>query len=96
MNWLETTYRQAWENKNTDVLVQLGEISAQDAAKLRGILDGYKSYRVSFKDVTVRSEGNRAVVRFTRLDTIDGKILTLPSKEVTLEKSEGGRIARRR
>ena len=96
MNWLETTYRQAWENKNVDVLVQLGEISAQDAAKLKGILDGYKSYRVSFKDINVRSESNRAVVRFTRVDTIDGKTLSLPPKEVTLEKSDGGRIARRR
>ncbi len=96
MNWLETTYRQAWENKNVDVLVQLGEVSAQDAAKLKGILDGYKSYRVSFKDINVRSESNRAVVRFTRVDTIDGKTLSLPPKEVTLEKSDGGRIARRR
>ncbi|MBM4254393.1 MAG: hypothetical protein FJ147_00685 [Deltaproteobacteria bacterium] len=96
MNWLETIYRPAWENKNTDALVQLGEISAQDATRLRGILEGYKSYSVSFRDVSVRNEGNRAVVRFIRVDTIDGKTLALPPKEVKLEKSNGGRVARTR
>jgi hypothetical protein len=94
--WLETIYRQAWENKNVDTLVQLGEVSSQDAAKLRNILAGYKNYSVSLRDVTVRNEGNRTIVRFTRVDTIDGKTLPLPPKEVTLEKGDGGRIARRR
>jgi len=95
-NWLETTYREAWESKNTDALVQIGEITAQNAPQLKSILDGYKNYRVSFKDVSVRNEGNRAIIRFTRIDTIDGKTLSLPPKEKTLEKGTGGRIAARR
>ncbi|HET7713193.1 MAG TPA: PKD domain-containing protein, partial [Patescibacteria group bacterium] len=97
MNWLETTYRQAYERRDIDALVQIGEISTEAAPRLKAVLDGYKDYRVSFKDVTVRNEGNRAIVRFTRVDTIDGKTLPIPQpKELTLEKGNGGRIARRR
>jgi hypothetical protein len=95
-NWLETTYREAWESKNTDALVQIGEITAQNAPQLKSILDSYKNYRVSFKDVSVRNEGNRAIIRFIRIDTIDGKTLSLPPKEKTLEKGTGGRIAPRK
>lgn len=97
VNWLETTYRQAWESRNVDALVQIGEVTSQDAARLKTILDGYKEYRVSFTDVNVRNEGNRVIVRFSRIDTIDGKTMRpTPAKEVTLEKGDGGRIARRR
>jgi hypothetical protein len=92
-DWLENTYRQAWEGKNTDALVQLGEIAPQDAARLKLILDGYKDFRVSFKDIDVRNDGNRVMIRFTRVDTIDGKALSHPPKELTLERTAGGRIA---
>jgi serine/threonine-protein kinase len=95
-DWLDTVYRQAWEKKDVDTLVQLGEISSQDTAKLKAILAGYKNYSVVFKDINIRNDGNRATVRFTRVDSIDGKSLTFPPQEFTIEKVGDGRITRRR
>jgi Serine/threonine protein kinase len=93
-NWLET-YRRAWEEKNTESLVKLGE-SSQHAAKLREVLHGYKDFRVAFQDVKIRIAGNQATVTFSRVDTIDGQTLPQPDRKViTLEKQGDGRIVRR-
>ena len=95
-NWLETTYREAWESKNIDLLVQFGATSSTNAAKLKDVLDGYKSYRVSFKDVNIRNEGNRTIVQFIKVETIDGRTLSAPvPTQLKLEKVTGGRIAAR-
>ncbi len=92
--WLET-YRQAWEGKKVDVLVQLGEISAQDAARLKRVLDEYRNFRVALTDVILRHEGNRATVRFTRVDTVDGQILSHPPLDLTIEKETDGNLRRK-
>jgi serine/threonine protein kinase/ribosomal protein L25 (general stress protein Ctc) len=93
-NWLETIYRQAWEGKKVDTLVQLGEVPAQEAARLQAILNGYKSFSVSLRDISVQKDGkNRAIVKFTRVDTVDGRTLPHPPKQMTIEKQPDGRIA---
>ncbi|MGE0820580.1 MAG: protein kinase [Candidatus Binatia bacterium] len=91
--WLQTTYRQAWEQKNVDMLVQIGAISTGDAAKLRNILAQYADFRVAIKDISVRNDGSRTIATFVRVDTIDGKTLQHPSQQIVLERSDGGRIA---
>ncbi len=92
--WLET-YRQAWEEKKMDVLVQIDEISPQDTPRLKRILDGYKNFRVVLKDVVVHSEGNVATVRFTRVDTVDGRVLSHPPMDLTIEKGASGDLRRK-
>jgi hypothetical protein len=94
--WLEETYRRSWEAKNVDMLVKLGEVTSQDADKLRSILDGYKNFRVALQNVDIRPDGNRATIRFIRVDTIDGKALPHPPKEIVLERLSDGRISRRK
>lgn len=92
--WLET-YRQAWEEKKVDVLVQFGEISSQDAAKLKLVLDGCKNFRVALKDIVLHNEGSRTTVRFTRVDTVDGQILPHPPLDLTIEKETNGNLRRK-
>ncbi len=94
-NWLEM-YRQAWEEKNVDALVKLGEVASQRAAKLHDILHGYNDFAVALQDVKIQIEGNQATVTLKRVDTIDGKTLVQPDKKVfVLEKQGDGRIVRR-
>jgi len=92
--WLET-YRQAWEEKKVDALVQLGEISAQNATRLKLVLDGYKSFRVALKDIIMHSEGSQAAVRFTRVDTVDGRVLSHPPMDLIIEKGANGDLRRK-
>ncbi len=93
--WLEV-YRQAWEGKDIDKLIQLGEISSQDAGKLRGLLSQYKDFHVLLQNVEIRRDGNQARVTFSRVDVLDGKSLPHPGQKIfTLEKDAQGRIARR-
>ncbi|MGH8566670.1 MAG: hypothetical protein ACREXU_01315, partial [Gammaproteobacteria bacterium] len=44
-DWL-VLYRRAWESKDVDLLVQLGEVTRDRAAQLRGVLAGYEDLRV--------------------------------------------------
>jgi hypothetical protein len=92
--WLET-YRRAWEEKQVEALVRLGEISSQDVSRLKHVLDEYKNFRVALKDVILHYEGARATVRFTRVDTVDGQVLSHPPLELTLEKEANGGLRRR-
>ncbi|MGH9893995.1 MAG: hypothetical protein ACREA0_18850, partial [bacterium] len=95
-DWL-ALYRRAWESKDVDLLVQLGEVTRDRAAQLRGVLAGYEDLRVGLKDVTIRIDAASAKVTFRREDTIDGKTLPQPGlKEVLLEKQANGRLTRRR
>jgi len=92
--WLET-YRQAWEEKKVDALVQLGEISAQNATRLKLVIDAYKSFRVALKDIIMHSEGSQAAVRFTRVDTVDGRVLSHPPMDLIIEKGANGDLRRK-
>jgi hypothetical protein len=95
-DWLDT-YRRAWEGRNVDTLVELGEVSRQDADKLREAFSRYKEFRVVLQDVDIRIEGTRATITYTRLDTVDGKPMIHPDRETfTLEKNADGRIAQRK
>lgn len=93
--WLET-YRRAWEGRDVDTLVQLGEITSQDAGKLKSVFASYNDFQVRFQNVEIHREGTQAVVTFTRVDVLDGKSLPHPDRKVlTLEKDAKGRISRR-
>jgi type II secretory pathway predicted ATPase ExeA len=93
--WL-ITYQQALQEKNVDALVKLGVVSDQKADRIRKILSRYNSFRVVFQDVDIRSQGNQAVVAFSRVDTIDGETLPHPDRQVfTLEKTADGRLTAR-
>ena len=90
-------YRRAWESKDVDLLVQLGEVTPARAPQLRGTLAGYDDFRVEVKDLTIRIDADSARVTFRREDTIDGKTLPHPDlKEVLLDKQPNGRLTRRR
>jgi serine/threonine protein kinase len=91
--WLEKTYRQAWEGKKVDTLVQLGEIPSQSASKVEDQLKGYRSYSVALKDIEIRKDGrNRATVEFSRVDTIDGRPMPLPVRFVRKCEKQGDRL----
>ncbi|MGH8565839.1 MAG: hypothetical protein ACREXW_17800, partial [Gammaproteobacteria bacterium] len=97
-DWL-ALYRRAWESKDIDLLIQLGEVTKDRAPQLRGTLAGYDDFRVEVKDLTIRidADADSARVTFRREDTIDGKTLPHPGlKEVLLEKQANGRLRRRR
>ncbi|MGQ0594944.1 MAG: protein kinase domain-containing protein [Gammaproteobacteria bacterium] len=90
-------YRRAWESKDVDLLLQLGEVTRERASQLRGTLAGYDDFRVEVKDLTIRIDADSARVTFRREDTIDGKNLPHPGlKEVLLEKQANGRLMRRK
>jgi hypothetical protein len=93
--WLEV-YRQAWEGKDIDKLIQLGEVSSQDASRLRGLLSGYKDFHVLLQNVEIHRDGNQARITFNRVDVLDGQSLPHPGqKSLTLEKDARGRLTRR-
>jgi len=92
--WLET-YRQAWEEKDIDRLVQLGGVPAQQANKVREGLSRYESFHVIFKDVDIRREGTRATVSFTRVDTIDGRDHIHPDRKILIIEKQGGDLVSR-
>ena len=95
-DWL-ALYRRAWESKDVDLLIQLGEVTRDRAPQLRGTLAGYDDFRVEVKDLTIRIDADSARVTFRREDTIDGKTLPHPGlKEVLLEKQANGRLTRRK
>ncbi|MGH8589075.1 MAG: hypothetical protein ACREXX_06975, partial [Gammaproteobacteria bacterium] len=95
-DWL-ALYRRAWESKDIDLLIQLGEVTQDRAPQLRGTLAGYDDFRVEVKDLTIRIDADSARVTFRREDTIDGKTLLQPGlKEVLLEKQANGRLTRRK
>lgn len=93
--WL-TAYRHAWEEKNIDELVELGAISGQKEDEVRRILAQYQSLHVALQNVDIRSEGDRAIVTFSRVDTINGQTMAHPSRKVfTIEKATNGRLTAR-
>jgi hypothetical protein len=95
-DWL-ALYRRAWESKDVDLLIQLGEVTQERAPQLRGTLAEYDDFRVEVKDLTIRVDANSARVTFRREDTIDGKTLPQPGlKELWLDKQASGRLTRRR
>jgi hypothetical protein len=95
-DWLEV-YRRAWEGKDVDLLIQLGEVTRERAPQLREVLAGYDGLRVTVKDLEIRIEGDSAKVTFRREDTIDGKTVAHPDlKEVVLAKQANGRLTRRK
>lgn len=95
-DWLES-YRQAWEQRDIDRLMRLGEISSPRADKLRRVLAGYGDFRVRLENVRIRLAGNQATVTLSRVDVIDGEMLRQPDpKEFVLQKQGDGRITRRR
>ena len=95
-DWL-ALYRRAWENKDVDLLIQLGEVTQDRAPKLRETLAGYDNFRVEVKALTIRIDADSARVTFWRRDTIDGKTLPHPHlQEVLLEKQANGRLTRHR
>jgi serine/threonine-protein kinase len=96
LDWLEKNYRQAWEGKDVDALVRLGVVPSQEAERLKAILSSYKSFRVALRDVDIQKNGkNRATVKFTRVDTVDGRPLAHPPMQLVIEKLADGRITRR-
>lgn len=95
-DWLEKNYRQAWEGKDVDALVRLGVVPSQEAGRLKAILSGYKSFRVALRDVDIQKNGrDKATVKFTRVDTVDGRPLAHPPMQLVIEKLADGRITRR-
>lgn len=95
-DWL-ALYRRAWESKDVDLLIQLGEVTQDRASELRGTLAAYDDFRLEVKDLTIRIDADSARVTFRREDTIDGRTLPHPGlKEVLLEKQVNGRLTRRR
>jgi hypothetical protein len=90
--WLET-YQRAFQEKNVDDLVELGVFSRTEAARVRDGFGNYKDYRVALQNVEIRSEGNQATVTFTRVDTINGKVMQPLSLVFTIVKQTDGRIS---
>jgi hypothetical protein len=90
--WLEA-HRHAWEEKNVDLLTELGVVTPYRADRVRQILSTYKSFKVALQNVEIRITGSRAAVNFSRIDTIDGKAVSHPDrKHFTLEKEPSGRL----
>ncbi len=79
--WLDN-YQSAWENKDINALIGLGEVTNANAEKLRGVLAGYGDFRVELKELQIQIEGTRAQVSFRRADIIDGKKLVQPGHKV--------------
>ncbi|MGH6634876.1 MAG: protein kinase domain-containing protein [Gammaproteobacteria bacterium] len=74
-------YKSAWENKDIDALIGLGEVTNANAAKLRGVLAGYGDFRVELTELQIQIDGTRAKVSFQREDIIDGKKLVQPGRK---------------
>jgi len=93
--WLET-HRQALEEKNVEALVGLGIVPSQEADRARKILSQYNSFRVAFRDITIRIDGSHAEVSFFRVDTIDGhQVSHHDRKAFILEKGANERLTAR-
>ncbi|MGH8659670.1 MAG: protein kinase domain-containing protein [Gammaproteobacteria bacterium] len=78
--WL-ASYKSAWENKNINALIGLGEVTNANAEKLRGVLAGYGDFRVELKELQIQIDGAHATVSFQREDMIDGKKLVQPGRK---------------
>jgi hypothetical protein len=71
-------------------------VPSQEAGRLKAILSGYKSFRVALRDVDIQKNGrDKATVKFTRVDTVDGRPLAHPPMQLVIEKLADGRITRR-
>lgn len=93
--WLEV-HRHAWEEKNVDLLVELGVVAGQRAERAREILSRYKNFNVALQGVDIHIAGNRAEVSFSRVDTIDGKAVSHPDRKVfILERGANSRLTAR-
>ncbi len=79
--WLGS-YKSAWENRDINALIGLGEVTNANAEKLRGVLAGYGDFQVELKELQIQIEGPRAQVSFRRADIIDGKKLVQPGRKV--------------
>jgi general secretion pathway protein A len=90
--WLEAQ-RQALEGRNVNALIELGALSSQQAERASEILSQYKDFRVSFRNIEIHIDGNRAEVSFSRVDTIEGSEVPHPDRERFLvQKGESGRV----
>ncbi|MGH8578895.1 MAG: hypothetical protein ACREVK_01795 [Gammaproteobacteria bacterium] len=78
--WLDS-YKSAWENKDINALIGLGEVTNANAEKLRGVLAEYGNFRVELKELQIQIDGTRAHVSFQREDIIDGKKLVQPGRK---------------
>jgi len=92
--WLED-YRQAWQQKDIEKLVQLGEVRPQDADAVQKILSGYISFSVTFENSNIDRKGTQATISFNRVDHINGKAMPQPGRQVlVVEKRTDGTIDR--
>ncbi|MGH8602023.1 MAG: hypothetical protein ACREXR_04375, partial [Gammaproteobacteria bacterium] len=78
--WLDS-YKSAWENKDINALIGLGEVTNANAEKLRGVLAGYGDFQVELIELQIQIERTRAQVSFRRADIIDGKKLVQPGRK---------------
>lgn len=90
--WVEAQ-RQALEGRDVNALIALGALSGQQADRAREILVKYKNFQVTFRNIAIHIEGNRAEVSFSRVDTIEGIEVPHPDrKRFILQKGENGRM----
>jgi hypothetical protein len=60
---------------------------------VRQILAEYESFSVVLQNVDIRITGNRAEVSFSRIDTVDGRIISHPDRKVFIvEKGANDRL----
>jgi hypothetical protein len=90
--WLEL-YRRAFEEKNTNRLVQLGTHTQTQADALAQVLRTYRSYRAAVIDVSIRCEGMQATLAFKRRDTMEGETKDTDTITFGLEKRTDGQIS---
>ncbi len=94
--WLDR-YQRAWETKNIDALLGLGEVSQSNAPKLRETLQPHGDFQIRLKNLRIQIDGNEATVSFQREDVIDGRPYPHPDpKVVVLSKRADGTIGRSR
>ena len=90
--WIEAQ-RRALEERDVKTLVELGALNGEQAERARQILSQYKNFRVTFQDVSIRVEGDRAEVSFSRIDTIEGtEVPHTDRKRFVLQKGTSGRL----
>lgn len=94
--WLDR-YKRAWDTKNIDALLGLGEVSQSNAPKLRETLQPHREFQIRLRNVRIQIDGNEATVSFQREDVIDGRPHPHPDpKVVVLSKRADGTIGRSR
>ena len=92
--WLQK-YQNAWQGRDVNSLIGLGEVEPRNAEKLKDVFQQYDAFEVSLQDVEIRIEGNQAKVSFERIDTINGKAMPQPGrKKLVLEKRADGFVHR--